>query len=160
MSDLKYAGYDIVFQEVPNEISLAINITNCPHKCKGCHSSYLADDFGNFVHDDLQNIIDFYKGLITCVCFMGGDQNIYDLKKLLLVVKSNGLKTCVYSGSDESDIFDDVIYLIDYLKIGPYVEELGGLNSSTTNQRMYEVKFIENKYELINITYCFQAKKI
>ena len=28
---LKYANYDIVFQEVPDEVTLAINISNCPN---------------------------------------------------------------------------------------------------------------------------------
>ena len=27
---LKYANFDIVFQEVPDEVTLAINISNCP----------------------------------------------------------------------------------------------------------------------------------
>ena len=35
---LKYANFDVVFQEVPDEVTLAINITNCPNQCPGCHS--------------------------------------------------------------------------------------------------------------------------
>ena len=35
---LKYSNYEITFAEVPDEISLCINLTNCPHKCIGCHS--------------------------------------------------------------------------------------------------------------------------
>ena len=35
---LKYANFDIVFQEVPEEVTLAINISNCPNQCPGCHS--------------------------------------------------------------------------------------------------------------------------
>ena len=35
---LKYAGYDIVFQEIPDEVTLAISLTNCPNRCPGCHS--------------------------------------------------------------------------------------------------------------------------
>ena len=37
---LKYANFDIVFQEVPDEVTLAINISNCPNQCVGCHSKY------------------------------------------------------------------------------------------------------------------------
>ena len=44
---LKYADYDVVFQELPNEVTLAINISNCPNRCVGCHSAYLMDDVGN-----------------------------------------------------------------------------------------------------------------
>ena len=72
---LKYLGYNIVFQEVPNEVSLAINISNCPHRCKNCHSSYLWNDAGNLVTDDLAYLLNKYEKYISCVCFMGGDQN-------------------------------------------------------------------------------------
>ena len=36
----------VVFEEIPDEITLAINITNCPCKCPGCHSKFLWDDNG------------------------------------------------------------------------------------------------------------------
>ena len=38
---MRYSGLQIVFQEIPNEISLAIHFTGCPLKCKGCHSNDL-----------------------------------------------------------------------------------------------------------------------
>lgn len=43
---LKYVDARVVFQEIPDEITLAINISNCPCHCKGCHSQYLAEDIG------------------------------------------------------------------------------------------------------------------
>ena len=43
---LKYANTDIVFQEIPDEVTLAINITNCPCHCPGFHSHYLWEDIG------------------------------------------------------------------------------------------------------------------
>ena len=43
---LKYVNTGIVFQEVPDEVTLAVNISNCPCRCPGCHSSYLWDDTG------------------------------------------------------------------------------------------------------------------
>lgn len=139
MQKLKYAGYDIVFQEVPGEISLAINITNCPYHCSECHSSYLANDFGDFVDDDIDKLLDKHSSLITCVCFMGGDQAMDDLKFLLEKVKAQGLKTCVYSGAEDVSIFKTILHLLDYLKIGPYIKTLGGLDSSTTNQKFFRV---------------------
>ena len=38
-----------VLSEIPNEITLAINITNCPCACKGCHSNYLGKDVGKYL---------------------------------------------------------------------------------------------------------------
>lgn len=148
MNKLKYSNYDIVFQEVPGETSLALNITNCPHKCEGCHSSFLSEDFGNYVDNDIDMLIDKYRGLITCVCFMGGDQAYENLKENLVKVKNKGLKTCVYSGVKDLGFFEDSFENIDYLKVGPYVKELGGLSKKTTNQRMYKITNSNNSLEI------------
>ena len=43
---LKYVNYDIVFQEFPDEVTLAINLSLCPNGCPGCHSAYLKEDIG------------------------------------------------------------------------------------------------------------------
>ena len=137
---LKYVNYNVVFQEVPDEISLAINISNCPHRCKNCHSQYLWDDIGNVLINDLDNLISMYKPYITCVCFMGGDQDIYDLEDCLRIVKNGGLKTCVYSGRNSTVLFEKNLDLYDYIKVGKYIEDLGGLSSPKTNQRFYKVE--------------------
>ena len=34
---LKYVNTGIVFQEIPDEVTLAINISGCPCHCPGCH---------------------------------------------------------------------------------------------------------------------------
>ena len=36
---LKYVNHDIVFQEFPDEVTLAINLSCCPNGCTGCHSA-------------------------------------------------------------------------------------------------------------------------
>ncbi len=43
----------------------------------------------------------------------------------------------------------------DYIKLGPYIEAKGGLNKSTTNQRLY--KIVEGK--MMDITERFWKKK-
>ena len=40
---MKYNSIDILMQEVPDEISLAYEITGCPNMCKKCHSPELRD---------------------------------------------------------------------------------------------------------------------
>ena len=73
-----------------------------------------------------------------------------ELFQLCLLVKSKyGLKTCIYSGRDisEIDLFRDLVIsgYLDYLKIGRYKKDLGGLNRSTTNQKI-RIKSFLNPY--------------
>ena len=158
MLNLKYCSYDIVFQEVPNETTLVFNISGCPHKCEGCHSKYLWDYVGKYVKEDYLKIIDRYNTFITCVCFMGGDQNIEELYLFIKSIKEKypNLKTCIYSGLQSITSFSEIISdnLIDYLKIGPYVKSLGGLDSCETNQKMYKI----HGNDMTDITYLFRKK--
>jgi hypothetical protein len=79
---VKYYNAMVVFEEIPDEITIAINITNCPCKCQGCHSKFLWGDIGNeLTNDELEKLIQDNLG-ITCVCFMGGDANPEEINKL------------------------------------------------------------------------------
>jgi anaerobic ribonucleoside-triphosphate reductase activating protein len=139
---IKYYNSMVVFEEIPNEITLAINITNCPCKCVGCHSKFLWDDVGNeLTTDELSKLLDRNYG-ISCVCFMGGDSNPKEVNALAKFIKSNpryyGIKVGWYSGRDS--LSNDIsVYLFDYIKIGHYDSKLGGLRSKRTNQKMYKV---------------------
>ena len=135
---LRYASYDIVFQEIPGEVTLAINIANCPNRCKGCHSPHLIEDKGAVLDEkSLNAILDKYGNAITCVCFMGGDSAPNEIDHLASFAKQR-VKTGWYSGRDS---FPKECSLdnFDYLKLGPYREDLGGLNSKDTNQRFYRI---------------------
>lgn len=155
MNKLKYLGYSIVFQEVPGEVTLALNISGCPHKCEGCHSKYLWEYEGHYVSDDLEDLIKKYKGLITCVCFMGGDQNQKELTDLLILTHQYGLKAALYTGCDSlSNLNIRVLGNLDYCKIGHYNSNYGGLDNINTNQRMLAWDWQDNKWN--DITYKFQ----
>ena len=154
MDALRYSNYDIVFQEVPGEVTLAINITGCPHHCPGCHSEHLWEYFGELLLQDLESIISRYDGMITCVALMGGDQNVKEVQTALKIVKYLGIKTCVYFGSDTMTEIQEIVNDLDYFKIGSYKQSLGGLDSAATNQRFYQVI----NGEITDITYKFQNK--
>ena len=49
---MKYVDTKVVFSEIPDEITLAINISGCPVKCFGCHSKYLWEDVGEPLNSD------------------------------------------------------------------------------------------------------------
>ena len=146
---LKYVDTKVVFAEIPDEITLAINISGCPCNCKGCHSSYLAKDIGEPLDlQHLTNLIDSNKG-ISCVCIMGGDANPSEVDDIAQDIKEYypKLKVGWYSGRQELSK-DIELGNFDYIKLGPYIEEFGPLNSKTTNQRFYKV----SNGELVDIT--------
>lgn len=138
---LKYYNYDIVFAEIPEEVSLAINITNCPNRCVGCHSAYLQEDIGVVLDEtELCRIIDLYASAITCVCFMGGDAEPELVEHLSLFVRNKypKLRTGWYSG--RPTISDKIkVTSFNYIKIGGYIAEKGPLNNRNTNQRLYKI---------------------
>ena len=80
---LKYHNYDIVFQEIPDEVTLAVNLTNCPHRCVGCHSPHLREDIGEVLNEKaMDSLLKKYGKQITCVCFMGGDGQAQDVETI------------------------------------------------------------------------------
>ena len=80
---VRYHNFDIVFAEIPDETTLAINITNCPNRCPGCHSPHLQRDGGERLDAEaLQGLLDRYGRSVTCVCFMGGDAAPHEIARL------------------------------------------------------------------------------
>ena len=119
---LKYDNTAITFAEFPDEISLLINISNCPCHCKGCHSAYLAEDIGEPLDYIALTklIIDSNKG-ITCVGLMGGDSDPKWINKLAKFIKtSSELKVGWYSGRNYLPSEIDITFF-DYIKLGPYI---------------------------------------
>jgi anaerobic ribonucleoside-triphosphate reductase activating protein len=159
---MKYYNAMVVFEEIPNEITLAINISNCPCHCKGCHSKFLWEDIGTeLTFEELDRLIDKNDG-ITTVCFMGGDANPYAISELgKYIHEIRKLKVGWYSGMDEVSKRINLDWF-DYIKIGHYDEYLGPLNKKTTNQKLYRVEVynIRNfkNYKLEDITYLFWEK--
>lgn len=139
MTDRKYIKYvidEVVFREFPDEVTLALNISGCPNHCPGCHSSYLANDIGTELTEDvLDKLINDNKG-ITCIGFMGGDNNPKEVVRLSMYVKEKypNLHTGWYSGREVFPLHHGTF---DYIKLGPWKEECGPLTSKTTNQVMY-----------------------
>jgi len=149
---MKLFNWDIVFEEVPDETTLALNISNCPYKCKGCHSPFLQTNVGDELTElYLLDLINKNDG-ITCIAFMGGDRYLSLLNKFAKLIKSMyNLKVAWYSGRTKLPEVIDLNYF-DFIKLGPYIKEFGGLDSKNTNQKFYK---IENN-KLINLTFKFQ----
>ena len=133
---MKYTTAEITFREFLDEISLCINISGCKFMCPGCHSPELWEDVGtDLTQSELAKLIESNKG-ITLVGFMGGEPGV--INTLAAYVKNNypDLRVGWYWGGE---IIPKSINLkwFDYIKVGPYIKELGPLDCPTTNQRMF-----------------------
>ena len=134
---MKYKDYAVTFREFPDEISLCINISGCKIKCPGCHSPELWEDVGTeLTIKELYRLIKSNKG-ITLVGFMGGiPKKVNELVKY--IKKNSPLKVGWYWGGTSIPKKIE-LELFDYIKIGPYIKELGGLDNPNTNQKMYQI---------------------
>ena len=166
---LKYTDTQIVFEEIPDEITLAINISNCPHRCPGCHSPYLRENIGEDLYG--KTLIDLIKKNdgITCVLFMGEGKDEDALFKLIDMLRhfyGKSIKIGLYTGGNDVSPF--LWENLDYIKLGPYIEERGPLNKETTNQRLYmrtsgehpDLVLVNGKWRApwMDITYRFWRK--
>ena len=128
----------VTLQEVPTEISYCICAYGCPLKCKGC-SWYGETTHRSFTLEDMERVLTKYKnGIISCICFLGGEWNS-DFKDYLELCNKHGFKTCLYTGRDNVED-EDMLAKLDYLKYGHWDASLGGLDSKTTNQVFLNLK--------------------
>ena len=136
---LKYLWTKEVFQEVPDEMSLAIAITGCLQRCVGCHSRELWEDRGEVLDvETLCGLLNQHQG-ITCVCLFGGEHDIDALTELFLYAHKR-IKTAWYSGLDRlPKEHQGILQYLDFYKEGHFDLELGGLDSPITNQRLYRI---------------------
>lgn len=156
---LKLSNWDVVMIEVPDEVTLALNLADCPNNCPGCHSPELRMPIGTeLTYGILKELIDSNDG-ITCISFMGGDKFPEDINWLAQLVHTEyagTIKTSWYSG--KQDISSKIeLRNFDYIKVGPYKSDLGPLNNPKTNQRMFMIDH-KNNHNLVDITNKFWKK--
>lgn len=137
---LKYVNTGVVFQEIPDEVTLSINLSNCPCHCPGCHSQYLWQNIGTpLTALALEALVCEYGSCVTCVCFMGGDAEPEYVNTLARYLHREHpkLKVAWYSGRVR---IPSIVHKsdFDYIKVGPYIAHLGCLKDRTTNQRLYK----------------------
>lgn len=156
---LKYLNGTIVMQEVPDEISLAIVIAGCRHKCPDCHSKYTwNEDQGQPLLQHLPIILKEYAKHVSCLCLMGGDQDQIELTEVFKLAHKAGLKTCLYTGLDDmSKLSVNLLKELDYVKLGKFDKSYGPLNNPNTNQRMMKKDYspFGDIEDWIDITYKF-----
>lgn len=169
---MKYSDISICLTEIPDEICLGISVLGCPIHCPDCHSKHLWDinckGMGKeLTVERLHKILESNFG-ITCVLFLGGEWCL-DLPILLSNISPTKYKRALYTGRSYEHMLygykDSLLSNLEYLKVGKYNKELGGLDNPNTNQRLYELyhrryTFYEKKLSgMKDITYKFWRNK-
>ena len=128
---------DTVIEEIPDRVTLAVEISNCRGNCPGCHSPFLRNDIGEeLTAAAVDKMIEDNFG-ITCFLFLGEGNDTPALFAAAKHIRAAhpGLEIAVYSGRERVE--DEFFSLFDYVKTGPYIEARGPLNKRSTNQRLY-----------------------
>ena len=128
---------NVVLEEIPDRVTLAVDISNCQGNCIGCHSPFLKRDIGEeLTHEKIAALIADNFG-VNCFLLLGEGKDPEALLRIAehLRVHHPDLERAVYSGRPEVE--PEIYAAFDYVKVGPYVAELGPLNERTTNQRLY-----------------------
>lgn len=128
---------DIVMEEIPRRVSLALEISNCRGNCRGCHSPFLRDDIGEELTPEVIDRLISDNFGVDCVLLLGEGRDSEALRSIAGHIRKShpGIATALYSGREEVE--DDLFDLFDYVKTGPYIPERGPLNNPDTNQRLY-----------------------
>lgn len=136
---LRTTASEILLQEIPGEVSLSYLVSGCPLGCKGCHSqdSWSGHRGDLLTTERISNDCQKYQGLVSCVLFMGGEWQPTQLQRLLAACKQQHLQTALYTGLDYCP--PELRTTLDYVKIGRWQQESGGLTNPLTNQRLYDL---------------------
>lgn len=139
---LKYTDTDIVFQEIPDEVTLAVSLSGCPCHCPGCHSKHLWGNGGEDLTDDaIECLLERTGSNVSCIALMGGDAAPAEVDSLMSRIRRRHpkLHTAWWSGRT---LLSPAVSLsnFDYIKLGPYLAHLGPLKSPRTNQRLYHIE--------------------
>lgn len=147
MVRLPVVNKGVTLQEIPGHISVFFELGNCKRKCRGCHSHQLSIPLAKVHWTDVEEMAHYTakeksRGA-TAIVLMGGTTNGVDLEVLRKAIDrlSEVLPVGIYSGAAVNSTatkFLKTLPSLTWIKAGEYREELGGLNSMTTNQRFYK----------------------
>lgn len=127
----------VVLEEIPDRVSLAVDISNCLGTCVGCHSPFLRLNIGEELTPGIVDALIADNFGVNCFLFLGEGNDIAALLALAAHMRKAhpGMELALYSGREEVE--QEVWDAFDYVKVGPYRPECGPLNERSTNQRLY-----------------------
>ena len=91
----------VVMEEIPDRVTLAVDISNCQGNCTGCHSPFLREDIGEPLTEEVIDVLVRDNFGIDCFLFLGEGRDPEALVALAGHVRNLGLKAALYSGRPE-----------------------------------------------------------
>ena len=105
----------VVIEEIPDKVTLAVDISNCQGNCEGCHSPFLRMDVGEELTSEvIDSLVEDNYG-VNCFLFLGEGNDLKALLGLAGHVRSIGLKVALYSGRQEVE--DEIYRAFDYVLV-------------------------------------------
>lgn len=150
----------VVIEEIPDRVTLAVEISNCQGNCLGCHSPFLREDIGEeLTPADVDKMIADNFG-VNCFLLLGEGKDLEALLGIARHVRTAhpGIDVALYSGRE--DVEDSIWEAFDYVKVGPYIPSAGPLNNPTTNQRLYRISRGQGRAGAEDITFRFWRRGI
>lgn len=152
----------VVMEEIPDMVTLAVDISNCTGLCEGCHSPFLRKDVGvELTPAVIDNLLADNFG-VNCFLFLGEGNDREALMSVASYIRTAypAVSLAIYSGRE--NVEDDIYALFDYVKVGPYRPDCGPLNATTTNQRLYRVSHHDGqcRFTLQDITSRFWHRHV
>lgn len=167
---LKVYDYAITFAEFPEEISLSINVSNCPGYCDGCSEPWLLEDVGEeLTNEKIDELIKDHPG-ISVFGLMGGDSDHDDVVRIANYVHEKyNIKVGMYSGREYMST--KLLNCLDLYKIGRFimpkgpVEEWHQTNNGVlqfpwSNQLLFEKLQTKDGESWVNTTYKFRKERV
>ena len=78
---------DIVIEEIPDRVTLAVEISNCRGNCPGCHSPFLKKDIGEELTPQIIDSLIADNFGVTCFLFLGEGKDTDALMRIARYIK-------------------------------------------------------------------------
>ena len=99
---LKYLNGIFTNKTIPSEKTLSVRLS--------------ADDNGQPLLNHIGTIIDEYKRHITCICFIGGENDQRELSECCKIIHKHGLKTALKTSLTEvSQVNRNLTSVLDFI---------------------------------------------
>ena len=167
---LKVYDVAVTMSEFPDEITLCVNISNCPGYCDGCSEPWLLKDIGEeLTNEKIDELIKDHPG-ISVFGLMGGDSDHDDIVRIANYVHEKyNIKVGMYSGREYMST--KLLNCLDLYKIGRFImpkgpiEEWHQTNNGVlqfpwSNQLLFEKLQTKDGESWVNTTYKFRKEKV